>query len=78
MVPLLRTPTAEKSPVAAAATKMGTKSGGNRSLQSPPKLNRGIDALERAAAKAMQYSLKQSACLDGHGRGERDASIVGV
>jgi hypothetical protein len=55
--------------------------GETQSLQSLPKSSCGIDALEHAAAKAakaMQYSPKQSARLDGNRRGERDASIVGV
>jgi hypothetical protein len=82
MVPLLRHPWLKKSEkaadVASATGKWERNPGGDQSLQSLPKLSCGIDALETAAGNAVRTSLKQSACLDGQGRGERDASIVGV
>jgi hypothetical protein len=81
MVPLLRHPWLKNRCCCCGNRKWERNPGGDQSLQSLPKLSCGIDVLECAAGKAMQYSpnlLKQSACLDGHGRGERDASIVGV
>jgi hypothetical protein len=79
MVPSLRAPTAEKAGITATVTKNGRElRGETQSLQSLPKSSCAIDALQQSAAKAMQYPLQQSACLDGERRGEHDASIVGV
>jgi hypothetical protein len=79
MVPSLRASTAEKAGVTAAVTKNGREiPGETQSLQSLPRSNCGIDALQQAAAQAKKYSWQRSACLDGERRGEHDASIVGV